>query len=86
MASPVLTVTVVVSGQGVQVTVNPSQKITQLIKKALQTSGNKGQAGGDWELRTADGNLLDPGSRVADAGVTNGVTLYLSPKAGAGGA
>jgi hypothetical protein len=39
MANPALTVTVVVSGQGVQVTVNPNQKIAQLIKEALQTSG-----------------------------------------------
>lgn len=85
MANPGITITVVVSGQGVQVSVNPNQKVAQLIKEALHVSGNKGQSGEDWELRTANGNLLDPDSKVADAAITEGITLYLSPKAGAGG-
>jgi hypothetical protein len=78
-------VTVVVSGQGHAVTVNPNQTLEHLVKEALKVSGNQGQAPGGWELRTEEGALLDQNSSVSDAGVSDNMTLYLNPHAGAGG-
>lgn len=85
MANPNITLTVIVSGQPVSIMVNPHQKVEHLIREALNESGNKGQAPSEWELRTADGMLIDDGATIEDAGIVAGVTLYLSPKAGAGG-
>jgi hypothetical protein len=78
-------VTVVVSGQPVRVKVNVHQTVEHLIHEALQQSGNKGQAPSEWELRREDGTLLNQSARVAEAGLLEGVTLFLNPRAGAGG-
>ena len=78
-------VIVVVSGQPEHIRVNVHQTLEQLVREALRESGNEGQAPSDWELRLEDGSLLDQGLRVQDAGVIAGMTLFLSPKAGAGG-
>lgn len=78
-------VTVVVSGQPERLKVNVHQTLDHLVHEALQRSGNQGQAPSDWELRTEDGRLLDQTLTVAVAAIQDGATLFLSPKAGAGG-
>jgi hypothetical protein len=78
-------VTVVVSGQPERIKVNVNQTLEHLVHEALQKSDNKGQAPSEWELRTEDGRLLDQAATVAAAGIQDGTTLFLSPKAGAGG-
>jgi len=78
-------VTVVVSGQPQRLNANVHQTVEHLVHEALQRSGNQGQASSEWELRTEDGRLLDQGETVAAAGIHSGMTLFLSPKAGAGG-
>lgn len=80
-----LTLNVVVSGQPTAVRVNRNQSIEHLIKEALKESGNKGQPSQDWELRTTDGILIEQALRIDAAGLVDGMTLYLSPRAGAGG-
>lgn len=76
---------VVVSGQPTRVRVNVNQMVAQLIHEALQQSGNHGQDPSQWDLRLEGGDLLDPGQRLTDVGLTDGMTLYLNPRAGAGG-
>jgi hypothetical protein len=78
-------VVVVVSGQSERLKVNVHQTLEHLVHEALQKSGNQGQAPSEWELRTEDGRLLEQGLTAAAAGLQDGVTLFLSPKAGAGG-
>jgi hypothetical protein len=78
-------VTVVVSGQPERLKVNVHQTLAHLVREALQRSGNQGQAPSDWELRTEEGGLLDQSQTVAAAAINDGTTLFLSPKAGAGG-
>jgi Protein of Unknown function (DUF2604) len=78
-------VVVVVSGQSERLKVNVHQTLEHLVHEALQKTGNQGQAPSEWELRTEDGGLLEQGLTAAAAGLHDGVTLFLSPKAGAGG-
>lgn len=80
-----ITVTVVVSGQATSIKVNIHQTAEQLVKEALKESGNKGQPPSEWELRTSDGVLIDQNVEIGAAGIVNGVTLFLSPRAGVGG-
>ena len=80
-----LDVIVVVSGQSTTIRVNPHQSVEQLVKEALKESGNKGQPPDQWELRTADGTLVDQGLNIGSAGIVSGTTLFLSPRAGVGG-
>ena len=77
--------TVVVSGQAVQVTVNHNQTVRHLVEKALHESGNQGQAADQWELRTESGTLIEQSLQVDEAGLHDGITLFLNPKTGAGG-
>jgi hypothetical protein len=78
-------VVVVVSGQSERLKVNVHQTLEHLVHEALQKSGNQGQAPSEWELRTEGGQLLEQSLTAAAAGLHDGVTLFLSPKAGAGG-
>jgi hypothetical protein len=84
--TPNITVVVVVSGQPVSIKVNLHQKVEHLVTEALQKTGNQGQPAADWELRTTDGALIEQPLTIQAAGIVDGMTLYLSPKAGAGGA
>ena len=78
-------VVVVVSGQPERIDIGAHQKLQHLVHEALRRSGNQGQPPSDWDLRTESGQLLDQHLTVADAHLENGVTLFLSPQAGAGG-
>ena len=80
-----VSVTVVVSGEDVAVTVNPHQKVAELVREALRESGNQGQPLENWVLKTADGSSIDFNQRIGDAGITEGMKLFLNPKAGEGG-
>jgi hypothetical protein len=78
-------VVVVVSGQPERLTIGIHQKLEHLVHEALHRSGNHGQPPSGWDLRTEDGRLLDQSATLASAGVESGMTLFLSPHAGAGG-
>jgi hypothetical protein len=82
---PNITVIAIVSGQSTSLTVNTHQKVEHLIREALQSTGNQGQPPDQWELRTVDGRLVEQNSTIEAAGIVMGVTLYLNPRAGAGG-
>jgi hypothetical protein len=78
-------ITVVVSGVPERLTLHAHEKLEHVVREALKHSGNEGQPPSEWELRTEGGLLLEQSLTVAEAGVENGQTLFLSPKAGAGG-
>lgn len=84
-SNPNINITVVVSGQATPLKVNSHQQVDHLVKEALAATGNKGQPPSEWELRTTDGALIEQTLTIQNAGIVEGMTLYLSPKAGAGG-
>ena len=83
--NPNLDLIVVVSGSPHPVRVNVHQSLEHVVEEALRESGNVGQPSADWELRTEDGGLLSQDQRVQSAGLHDGQTLFLNPRAGAGG-
>jgi len=76
---------IVVSGAPEPVRINLHETLEHAVREALRLSGNAGQPPEDWELRTDNGQLLSLSQRPEEAHVTDGQTLFLSPKAGAGG-
>lgn len=80
-----ITVTVIVSGEDLSVSVNTHQKVAELVRKALQESGNEGQPIDNWVLKTEDAREIDFELRISESGITDGMKLYLNPKAGEGG-
>lgn len=80
-----LELVIVVSGSPEAVRINANEPLEHAVREALRESGNQGQPPEDWELRTEGGQLLPLNLRPGEAGVHNGQTLFLSPKAGAGG-
>lgn len=83
--APHLDLIVVVSGSPHPVRANVHQTLEHVVAEALRESGNVGQPAADWELRTEDGVLLGQAMRVDAAGLHEGQTLFLNPRAGAGG-
>ena len=81
-----LNLDVVVSGQPTALKTNVHQTVEHLVHEALTRSGNEGQPASAWELRRADGALVDQALTIEASGIAEGMTLYLSPRAGAGGA
>lgn len=80
-----LDLVIVVSGAPEAVQINRNEPLEHAVREALRESGNQGQRPEDWELRTEAGQLLPLTLRGGDAGLIDGQTLFLSPKAGAGG-
>lgn len=80
-----LDLVVVVSGVPRPVTINANAPLKNLVKEVLRGSGDEGRSPDDFELRTESGELLDLGAKARDAGLHDGVTLFLNPRAGAGG-
>jgi Protein of Unknown function (DUF2604) len=82
---PHLDLIIVVSGAPQAVRINAQERLEHAVREALRLSGNQGQPPEEWELRTEDGQLLNPQERADATGVLDGQTLFLSPRAGAGG-
>lgn len=77
--------TIVVNGKAVEVDVNENAPLQTAIPKALHESQNQGQPPENWELRDADGNLLDLHKKIGAYGFTDQTKLFLNLKAGVGG-
>lgn len=78
-------IVVVVNGQPVVVDANLNAPLKTVIPKALEASGNSGQPPTNWELRSADGELLDGDLKIEDFQFPADVKLFLNLKAGVGG-
>jgi len=78
-------ITVIVNGQPIAEHVNVKTILRELVKRALDKSGNSGQPVENWELRDAAGQVLDLSKTVEHYGIINGAKLFLNLKAGVGG-
>ena len=80
-----LSITVVVNGQPTVVDAVEDAPLHTIIPDALHQTENSGQPPENWELRDADGNLLDLNKKIGDYGFPPKVRLFLNLKAGVGG-
>ena len=78
-------ITVVVNGQPTVVDAAEDDPLSTIIPDALRQTSNSGQPPDNWELRDADGNLLDLNKKIGDFGFTKKTRLFLNLKAGVGG-
>lgn len=78
-------VVVVVNGQPVRVEANPHAPLQTIVPRALKEAGIVGQPPENWELRDANGNLLDLARKIDTFGFAAGTELFLSLRAGIGG-
>ena len=77
--------TIVVNGQPTVVDAVVEDPLRSIIEPALRQTGNSGQPPENWELRDADGSLLDLNKKIEDYAFTDKTRLFLSLKAGVGG-
>jgi hypothetical protein len=80
-----LDLVVVVSGVPRPAQANAHEPLRNVVREVLRDSGDAGRAVEEFELRTEDGRLLDLGAKGVDVGLKDGDTLFLNPRAGAGG-
>lgn len=79
------TLTIVVSGHPLTEDFPSNQRLEQIVGRVLKQTNNTGQDPSSWELRDSNGNVLNLNLTAAEAGLHDGVTLFLNPRAGAGG-
>ena len=77
--------TVVVNGQATVVEGNLNAPLHTIIPRALDQTGNSGQPPENWELRDAQGTLLDTSKKIGSFNFTPDTRLFLNLKAGVGG-
>ena len=78
--------TVVVNGQPVAFDhINVKTHLRDIVKIALDKSGNSGQPIDNWELRDAGGQVLELNRTIESYGIVTGANLFLNLKAGVGG-
>lgn len=76
---------VIVNGQPTVVEANVNAPLETVIPRALEQTGNTGQPPENWELRDAQGTLLDTSKKIASFDFPPDVQLFLNLKAGVGG-
>jgi hypothetical protein len=79
-----LTVNVVVATMPVPVTVNRNQRVHELIKEALRVAEKKHEDVSTWFLRS-DAREYRADEKIGEAGIVDGMTLFLTKDAGGGG-
>ena len=85
MADHKKALTIVVNGQPVEIEANENAPLRSLVGRALELSGNVGQPPENWELRDAEGILLDLDKKIKEFSFPEVVKLFLNLKAGIGG-
>jgi hypothetical protein len=77
--------TIHTNGHPVNVQASQRKALHTVIPVALAGAGYEGWAVDNWELRKADGQLLDTSKPVSAYGFGDGAVLYLNLRAGVGG-
>lgn len=76
----------IINGQDWTVETNLQKPLGSAAEKALAASHNTGRPLNEWEVRDAQGVLLETHPSAKDLGLADGSKLFLSLRVGAGGA
>lgn len=85
MAGNKIQIAVIVNGQPAEVEADINAPLHTIIPRALEQTGNTGQPPDNWELRDAQGTLLDTSQKISSFNFPPAVRLFLNLKAGVGG-
>ena len=80
-----VSMTIVVNTYPTEVTINENAPLKAAAEKALEQTHTTGRPLNDYELKLND-RVLDMEKKVKDYDIKDGATLFLSLKAGTGGA
>lgn len=80
-----ITLIFIINGANFRVEANVNEPLKDAVAKALRESGNTGRPLSDWQVRDANGVLLDIDRKIKDLGLTSGARLFLTLAVGAGG-
>lgn len=75
----------IINGQDFPIEANVNAPLMEAVKRALAESNNTGREPDEWEVRDANGVLLEKHRTPKDIGLLEGVRLFLSLRVGAGG-
>lgn len=75
----------IINGANFPLEVNMNETLGSAVARALAESGNTGRPPSEWQVRDANGVLLETQRKLEDFGFTNGTRLFLSLAVGAGG-
>jgi hypothetical protein len=75
----------IINGADFPLEVNLNETLESAVARALAESGNTGRPPSEWQVRDANGVLLETQRKLGDFGFTNGTRLFLSLAVGAGG-
>jgi len=75
---------IIVNGSLTIVNVNVNAPLKTAVQKALEQTGNTGRPFKDWTIKWND-QILDMEKKIKDFNFPDGVELFLSLEAGAGG-
>lgn len=85
MPSNKIDLAVIVNGQPTLIDGNINAPLETIIPRVLEQTGNTGQPPENWELRDAQGTLLDTSKKIGSFAFPLDVRLFLNLKAGIGG-
>ena len=80
-----LTLVFIINGQDWPVEANAKAPLRSAVQRALAASQNTGRPPEEWEVRTAQGVLLETSPSLEDLGLVEGTRLFLGLRVGAGG-
>lgn len=79
-----ITITFIVNGEAVPITVNLNAPLKSAVEKVLTESENTGRPFSDWQVKL-NGQVLDLGNKIEDLHLPENAELLLSLKTGEGG-
>jgi hypothetical protein len=75
----------IINGHSVNVSCNQSLRLQNAIQRTLKITQNESRPLNDWQVRDANGVLLETQRKLKDFKFENGTRLFLSLAVGAGG-
>jgi hypothetical protein len=75
----------IINGANFPLETNINAPLKEAVVRVLSESGNTGRPPAEWQVRDANGVLLEMERKVKDFGFSNGTRLFLSLGVGAGG-
>lgn len=85
MSSKKLTIVFIIGGESIEVEANPHEPLHVARDHALKEGEHSGRAADDWEIKDADGKVLDPTHKIEEFNFQQNTKLFMNQKVSGGG-